>query len=84
MTNANKEVYEAKILETLIKNNERLAVIEERLETNTKSIEEKIDTEVKSIKQEMQKTNSKLNWIFAFLIAILTSIIGSILAKPII
>ena len=62
MTNANREVYEAKILETLIKNSERLAIVE---------------TELKSVKQEVQKIDSKLNWLFGAVFAVGASILAA-------
>ena len=67
MTNA-KEVYEAKILETLIKNAERLAVVE---------------TELKSVKQDVKKIDSKLNWLFGAVFAVGASILATLYAQPI-
>ena len=39
----NREVYEGKILETLIKNNERLAVVEQKIDVLDNKFEQKIN-----------------------------------------
>ena len=68
----NREVYEAKILETLIKNSERLAVIETRIN----QLETKLDN-------RFDRLNVKLNWLFGVLFAVGTGILAALYSQPI-
>ena len=79
MTDDNQNTYEAKILETLIKNSERLAVIETKLKV--------VETEVKQVKTNLKeldiKLNSKINWLFGAVFAVGASILAALYAQPI-
>lgn len=72
MSNANQETYESKMLETLIKNAERLAIVE---------------TELKEVKQNLKeldnKLNSKINWLFGAVFAVGASILAALYVQPI-
>lgn len=68
----NKEVYEGKILETLIKNSERLAVIE----TKVNQLETKLDNRFNSV-------DAKLNWLFGAVFAVGVGILAALYAQPI-
>ncbi len=68
----NKEVYESKILETLIKNSERLAVIE----TKVNQLETKLDN-------RFDRLNTKINWLFGAIFAVGTGILAALYVQPI-
>ena len=68
----NREVYEGKILETLIKNSERLAVVEQKL-TN---VEQKLD-------QRIDKVDAKLNWLLGLVATVGLGILASLYSQPI-
>lgn len=72
MANANQDTYEAKILETLIKNAERLAIVE----TELKQVKE-------SITKVDNKISSKLNWLFGAVFAVGASILAALYVQPI-
>ena len=65
---ANREVYEGKILETLIKNSERLAVIENKVE--------QLDTKLAPL-------DAKLNWLFGAVFAVGAGILTTLYVQPI-
>lgn len=69
---ANREVYEGKILETLIKNSERLAVIENRVEQLEGKLEERFD-----------RLDAKLNWLFGAVFAVGAGILATLYVQPI-
>ena len=68
----NKEVYEGKILETLIKNSERLAVIE----TKVDRLETKVDN-------YFERLNNKINWLLGAIFAVGTGILAALYVQPI-
>ena len=68
----NREVYEGKILETLIKNSERLAVIENRVEQLEGKLEERFD-----------RLDAKLNWLFGAVFAVGAGILATLYVQPI-
>ena len=68
----NKEVYEGKILETLIKNSERLAVIE----TKINQLEIKLDN-------SFGRLDAKLNWLFGAVFAVGAGILATLYVQPI-
>ncbi len=59
MTNDNKNTYEAKILETLVKNAERLAVVENTL-TGVKSEVKTTNIRVAALSKQVQNLDSRL------------------------
>lgn len=65
---ANREVYEGKILETLIKNSERLAVIENKVE--------QLDT-------KLDRLDVKLNWLFGAVFAVGAGILATLYVQPV-
>ena len=69
----NREVYEGKILETLIKNSERLAVVEQKLELVEVKLDERFD-----------KLNTKINWLFGAVFAVGFGILATLYSQPII
>ena len=68
----NKEVYEGKILETLIKNSERLAVVE----TKVNQLEIKLDN-------RFDRLDAKLNWLFGAVFAVGGGILATLYVQPI-
>lgn len=64
-----REVYEGKILETLIKNSERLAVLEQKIHT----LDNKFD-----------KLDTKINWLFGAVFAVGFGILATLYSQPII
>ena len=64
----NREVYEGKILETLIKNSERLAIVEQKIEL--------LDT-------KFDKLDSKINWLFGAVFAVGAGILATLYSQPI-
>ncbi len=93
MTSSNREVYEGKILETLVKNSERLAVVEFQLtdvKSEVKKINSKVEnidsrlvnveTEVKAIRTDLKELDNKLSSKLNWLFTILVGIGGGILA----
>ena len=57
------QVYEGKILETLIKNSERLAIVEQKLIV----IEQKFDQKIVTLDQKIEKLDTKVDnykWFF--------------------
>ena len=68
----NKEVYEGKILETLIKNSERLAVIE----TKVNQLETRLD-------DRFNRVDAKLNWLFGAVFAVGAGILAALYVQPI-
>ncbi len=68
----NKDVYEGKILETLIKNSERLAVIETKLN----QLETKLDN-------RFDRLNGKINWLLGAIFAVGTGILAALYVQPI-
>lgn len=68
----NKEVYEGKILETLIKNSERLAVVE----TKVNQLEIKLDN-------RFDRLDAKLNWLFGAVFAVGAGILATLYVQPI-
>jgi hypothetical protein len=79
MTNAeSRQQYEGAILQQLIKNSEKLAVIE--FETTTiKTQINKIDT----IEQKIDYVYKSLKWLFGLLGAILVAVIANLLSQPV-
>lgn len=69
----NREVYEGKILETLIKNSERLAVVEQKLELVEVKLDERFD-----------KLNTKINWLFGAVFAVGFGILATLYSQPIV
>ena len=69
---ANKEVYEGKILETLIKNSERLAVVENKIE----QLDTKID-------DRFERLDSKINWLFGAVFVVEAGILATLYVQPI-
>ena len=96
MTSSNREVYEGKILETLVKNSERLAVVEFQL-TDVKSEVKKINSKVENIdsrlinvenklsvvESEVKSINAKMNWLFGAIFAVGASILAALYSQPI-
>ncbi len=68
----NKEVYEGKILETLIKNSERLAVVE----TKFNELETKLEN-------RFNRLDAKLNWLFGAVFAVGAGILATLYVQPI-
>ncbi|VEP17883.1 conserved hypothetical protein [Hyella patelloides LEGE 07179] len=68
----NREVYEGKILETLIKNSERLAVIENKVD----HLETKLD-------DRFDRLDAKLNWLFGAVFAVSAGILATLYVQPI-
>jgi len=86
MTNAeSKQQYEGAILQQLIKNSEKLAVIE--FETTTiKTQVNKIDTieqKIDAIEQKIDYVYKSLKWLFGLLGAILVAVIANLLSQPV-
>ncbi len=59
MTSSNREVYEGKILETLVKNSERLAVVEHKL-TEVKSEVKKVDSKLENIDSRLVNVETEV------------------------
>ena len=68
----NKDIYEGKILETLIKNSERLAVIE----TKVNQLEIKLDN-------RFDRLDGKLNWLLGAVFAVGAGILATLYVQPI-
>lgn len=64
----NREVYKGKILETFIKNSERLAVIENKVE--------QLDT-------KLDRLDTKLNWLFGAVFAVGAGILATLYVQPV-
>ena len=86
----NKEVYEGKILETLIKNSERLAVVEnkiEQLDTKIEQLDTKIDDRFErldaKIDDRFERLDAKLNWLFGAVFAVGAGILATLYVQPI-
>lgn len=79
MTNAeSKNPYEGAILQQLIKNAEKLAVIEFET-TGMKTQVNKIDT----LEQKIDYIYKSLKWVFGLLGAILVAVIANLLSQPV-
>lgn len=76
----NREVYEGKILETLIKNSERLAVVEQKIEL----LDKKIELLELRIDERFDKLNTKINWLFGAVFAVGFGILATLYSQPII
>ena len=76
---ANREVYEGKILETLIKNSERLAVIENRVN----QLETKLDERFDLVNNRFDRLDAKLNWLFGAVFAVGAGILATLYVQPI-
>lgn len=76
---ANREVYEGKILETLIKNSERLAVVEQKLNT----LDEKFEARFESLDEKFNKLDTKINWLFAAVFTVGLGILAALYTQPI-
>ena len=75
----NREVYEGKILETLIKNSERLAVVENKIEQLDTKIEQ-LDTK---IDDRFERLDTKINWLFGAVFAVGAGILATLYVQPI-
>lgn len=72
----NREVYEGKILETLIKNSERLAVLEQKLII--------LDQKIVTLDQKIDKVDAKVDSYKWYFITIIIGIIINIFSQPIV
>ena len=82
----NREVYEGKILETLIKNSDRLAVVEnkiEQLDTKIKQLDTKIERLDTKIDARFEQLNGKINWLFGAVFAVGAGILATLYVQPI-
>ena len=95
MTNA-KESYEAKILDKLIENSEKLAVngselsqvkVEiKNLSNEVKAINSrltKVEEKINGVEETIKQINSKQNWFFTILAGIGTGILATLYSQPI-
>ncbi len=69
----NREVYEGKILETLIKNNERLAVVEQKIDVLDNKFEQKIN-----------RMDMKLNLLLGIVSTVALGILAALYSQPLI
>jgi hypothetical protein len=76
---ANREVYEGNILETLIKNSERLAVIENKFD----QLETKLDERFDLVNNRFDRLDTKLNWLFGAVFAVGAGILATLYVQPI-
>ena len=88
MTNA-KESYEAKILDKLIENSEKLAVNGSelsQLKVEIKNLNNEIkvlDSRFTKVEETIKQINSKQNWFFTILAGIGTGILATLYSQPI-
>ncbi len=76
----NREVYEGKILETLIKNSERLAVVEQKIEL----VDNKIELLELKFDDRFDKLDTKINWLFGAIFAVGFGILATLYSQPIV
>ncbi len=88
VTNA-KESYEAKILEKLIDNSEKLAVIGAefaQVKVDIRSLNTEVNvlnSRMSGLEEKIDKINSKQNWFFTILAGIGTGILATLYSHPI-
>ncbi len=79
MTNAeSKQQYEGAILQQLIKNSERLVIVENDLN----AIKVKVD-KIDSLEQKVDYIYSSLKWIIGLLGAVLIAVLANLLTQPV-
>ena len=80
---ANREVYEAKILETLIKNSERLAVVEQKLNLLDEKFEQKFEAIDQKFEAKFNKLDMKLNLLLGMVSTVSLGILATLYSQPI-
>lgn len=80
----NREVYEGKILETLIKNSERLAVLEQKLDTLDNKFEQRLGDLDNKFEQKISSIDMKLNLLLGIVSTVALGVLAALYSQPLI
>ena len=82
MSAETKEQYEGAILNQLIKNSERLAVIEPAVQNNSSKLSS-IDERLSSVEKQVKVIYDSIKWLVGLLGAILIAVLANLISSPI-